>query len=53
MKLYSKIIGGDTSEKVVIDLAIPNNVDKEVTENFNMSYIDQARRACSKLWMTV
>jgi glutamyl-tRNA reductase len=38
--LYSKIIGSDTSEKVVIDLAIPNNVDKEVTENFNMSYIE-------------
>lgn len=38
--LYSKIIGDDTSEKVIIDLAIPNNVDKEVTENFNMSYIE-------------
>ncbi|MGB0861378.1 MAG: glutamyl-tRNA reductase [Saprospiraceae bacterium] len=38
--LYQKLVGSDTNEKTVIDLAIPNNVDKEVTEDFNMNYIE-------------
>ena len=38
--VYQSILGDDQSEKVVIDLAIPNNVDRDVTQDFNMNYIE-------------
>lgn len=39
-ELYQKLIGKDNSEKVIIDLAIPNNVSREVTRSFNINYIE-------------
>ena len=38
-QLYKKLIGADNSEKLIIDLAIPNNVEPEVVENFTIRYI--------------
>jgi len=38
--LYNQLLAGDTDEKLVIDLAIPNNVDKAVVDEFNMNYIE-------------
>ncbi|MFK7809485.1 MAG: glutamyl-tRNA reductase, partial [Saprospiraceae bacterium] len=36
---YKKLLAGDTDEKVVIDLGIPNNVSTEVTQEFDCRYI--------------
>jgi glutamyl-tRNA reductase len=30
----------ETDEKLVIDLAIPNNIDKDVIDSFNLKYIE-------------
>lgn len=38
--LYRSLEQEDKDKKVVIDLSIPNNVDKEVTTSFNMNYIE-------------
>ena len=38
--IYQKLLAGETDEKVVIDLAIPNNVAQEVVEAFNLNYIE-------------
>ena len=38
--LYQKLLVGETDQKVVIDLAIPNNVSKEVVEKFPINYIE-------------
>lgn len=38
--LYRSLKQEDSDKKVVIDLSIPNNVDKDVTTNFNMNYIE-------------
>jgi glutamyl-tRNA reductase len=39
-KNYAKLIAGDTSKKVIIDLALPADVDKEVLTKHNIHYID-------------
>ena len=39
-ELYAKLLQGDDNQKLVIDLAIPNNVEKSVVENFNINYIE-------------
>jgi len=39
-KLYAQLLQGDESKKLIIDLAIPNNVEKSVVENFNVNYIE-------------
>ena len=39
-ELYRSLLAGDSDEKVVIDLAIPNNVDTEVIEQFSINYIE-------------
>lgn len=39
-ELYAKLLQGDTAKKLIIDLAIPNNVEKSVAENFNVNYIE-------------
>lgn len=39
-ELYQKLLAGETEEKVVIDLAIPNNVSNEVVESFSINYIE-------------
>jgi glutamyl-tRNA reductase len=38
--LYRHLLQGETDRKVVIDLAIPNNVDELVTEDFLLEYIE-------------
>lgn len=38
--LYQKLLNGESDQKVVIDLAIPNNIDAEVVESFNLNYIE-------------
>jgi len=38
--LYKKLIGNDTSSKLIVDLSIPNNVARDVVENFNINYIE-------------
>ena len=37
--LYSSLLNGDRSKKTVIDLAIPNNVSKDVVHAFDLNYI--------------
>ncbi len=38
--LYTHLLQGETNEKVVIDLAVPYNVDAKVVEQFPMQYIE-------------
>lgn len=38
--LYKEILNEEEGEKVVIDLAIPNNVHQEVIEQFDLNYIE-------------
>lgn len=38
--LYSQLLQGETERKVVIDLAIPHNVDQVVPEQFDVQYIE-------------
>jgi glutamyl-tRNA reductase len=38
--IYPKLLAGETSSKVVIDLSVPSNVDKSVVETFSLKYID-------------
>ncbi len=37
---YPKLVSDDNREKILIDLAIPNNIHKDVVENFNVQYIE-------------
>ncbi len=39
-KNYTQLLQNDTTEKIILDLAIPNNVDREVVEHFNIHYIE-------------
>ncbi len=39
-KLYSSLLAGETSRKVVIDLSVPNNVCKEVVQDFDVHFIE-------------
>ncbi|MCZ4242464.1 glutamyl-tRNA reductase [Pedobacter punctiformis] len=39
-KLYSKLLNGDKSKKVIVDLAIPNDVDPTVVHNNPIHYIE-------------
>ncbi len=38
--LYGKLIGKDGRRRIVIDLSLPNNVCRQVVENFDVEYID-------------
>jgi len=38
--LYQKLLNGETDTKLLIDLAIPNNIDREVVNEFNVKYIE-------------
>ena len=40
VSLYKQMLAGDTSEKVIIDLAVPRNVTAEVVSDFNVRHID-------------
>ncbi len=39
-ELYAKLLNNETSKKLVIDLSIPNNVDREITNDFDVNYIE-------------
>lgn len=38
-EVYSGLIGNDKSEKLLIDLSIPANIDAAIAQNFNAKYI--------------
>ncbi len=38
--LYEKLLAGETDRKVVVDLAVPTDIDPEVLEKFPVSYIE-------------
>jgi len=38
--LYEQLIGTDGSSKILIDLSVPNNVDRKVIQNYNVHYIE-------------
>ena len=38
-EIYKSLVGNDTSKKVVIDLAIPNDLDAEILNNYDVSLI--------------
>jgi len=48
--LYKHLLQGDTDQKVVIDLAIPSDLDIEVTKHFSLDYIsiDYLQKISSK-----
>ncbi len=39
-ELYEKLLKGEKDRKIVIDLAIPNNVSKDLSNSFNLNYIE-------------
>lgn len=39
-ELYRSLIGNDNTQKVIVDLAIPNDTSPEVVKNFNIQYIE-------------
>jgi len=39
-KIYSLLLNNEKTEKVLIDLAVPRNISKSVTEKFPSQYID-------------
>ncbi len=39
-EIYTALLGQDTEEKVLIDLAVPRNIGKDVTDNYPTEYID-------------
>lgn len=39
-KLYHQLLNKETDRKLLIDLAIPNNIDREVVNEFNVQYIE-------------
>lgn len=39
-ELYERLLNNETSKKVVIDLALPSDVDKSVVQSFDFHYID-------------
>jgi len=38
--LYKALLKGDADKKLVIDLAVPNNIDRSISENFDVDIID-------------
>lgn len=39
-EIYNKLLNGDTAKKVIVDLAIPNDVASEVIEQFPIHHIE-------------
>ncbi|KHJ39785.1 glutamyl-tRNA reductase [Pedobacter glucosidilyticus] len=39
-ELYLKLLNGDTSKKIIVDLAIPNDTHQDVISDFKLEYID-------------
>ena len=38
-EIYSSLVGNDKSKKVVIDLAVPNDLDEEILNNYDVNLI--------------
>ncbi len=38
--LYQQLLKGESEHKVLVDLSIPNNIDRRVAEGFNTTYIE-------------
>lgn len=38
-EVYTKILGGDTSKKIVVDLAIPNDFDPNIAQSHNVELL--------------
>ena len=38
-EIYSSLVGNDKSKKVVIDLAVPNDLDEEILKNYDVNLI--------------
>ncbi|MEM0992945.1 MAG: glutamyl-tRNA reductase [Bacteroidota bacterium] len=38
--LYQQLLTGEKSKKLVIDIAIPNNVDKAILNQYNLDYVE-------------
>lgn len=38
--LYQQLLRGDTGKKIIIDLSVPHNVDRAVTKQFPVHYIE-------------
>jgi len=41
--IYQKLVGNDPSSKIVIDLAVPSDVDESVVRHFSIRYIEVER----------
>lgn len=39
-KLYSSLLNGDQEKKLLVDLAVPRNIDLTVVEQFNVEYVE-------------
>jgi len=39
-EIYTKLLNGNTGKKVIVDLAIPNDVAPEVVDNYPLHYIE-------------
>lgn len=39
-ELYAQLLQGETSPKMVIDIAIPNNTDKAILDQFDLKYVE-------------
>ena len=39
-ELYTTLLRGETDPKLVIDLSVPNNVDREIANDFQVNYIE-------------
>ncbi|MBB2144047.1 glutamyl-tRNA reductase [Pedobacter sp. LMG 31464] len=39
-EVYTKLLNGDTGKKIIVDLAIPNDIAPEVVKNFPIHYIE-------------
>lgn len=39
-EIYKQLLAGETNSKVIVDLAVPGDVDPEVVENNNIQYIE-------------
>lgn len=39
-QIYRNLLRKETESKIVIDLSVPNNVDADVVEGFDMQYVD-------------
>ncbi|MEM9886096.1 MAG: glutamyl-tRNA reductase [Bacteroidota bacterium] len=39
-ELYAQLLAGETDEKLVIDIAIPNNVDKAILNQYPLDYVE-------------